>query len=460
MRSPHRIFEQNRPASPEEVTYALKVSTFASVVGLFMFSVACYLTYHVFSDIVPVSKLHPWLAGTLLLLVVWLALDLALLLRRPSTSELIRVWAPTARGILLGTDAVVVASIWLFLPYADQPMLLMMMIFYACHIPTQVLCSPENTEINRVGIVAVLGSAAAFLLMYGGELERIVAVFLIVFGVLIYFMSDIIRNSVRGAVTARLISEATSEDLTRALAAVAEERDAKTRFIAAASHDLGQPLQAANLFFDQVMRSPDEASRARAAQGVQRAFAAADQLLSHMLNHLRLEADAVDPHFSVIDLDQCFCRLRTQHQPLAHENGIELRLAGTNRKAFLDPPLLDRAIGNLLNNAIIHSGATKVLLCARETPARKLRIYVIDDGVGIGSADAKHVFQDFYRGSGSKAVTKGGFGLGLSSVRRIAELMGGAATLDRRWIRGAAFCLEFPAFEAHAEARHAPRTAP
>ena len=216
----------------------------------------------------------------------------------------------------------------------------MMMIFYACHIPTQVLCSPENTEANRIGAVAVLGSATSFLLMHGGELERVVAAFFMVFGILIYFVSDIIRNSVRGAVTARLMSEATSEDLSRALASVAEERDAKTRFIAAASHDLGQPLQAANLFFDQVLRAPDEATRERAAQGVKRAFAAADQLLSHMLNHLRLEADAVEPHFSVIELDACFCRLRSQHLPLAVENGIELRIAGATGRPFSTRPCL------------------------------------------------------------------------------------------------------------------------
>jgi signal transduction histidine kinase len=163
-----------------------------------------------------------------------------------------------------------------------------------------------------------------------------------------------------------------------------------------------------------------------------------------MLNHLRLEADAVEPHSSWIDLHACFNRHRTQYLPMAVQEGIGLRVARCRFKLYLDPALLDRAIGNLINNAIVHSGAHKILVGCRRAGASRVRIYVIDDGVGIGSADAKHVFQDFYRGSDSRARSNSGFGLGLSSVRRIADLMDGTAALDQRWIHGAAFYLEFP----------------
>ncbi len=69
---------------------------------------------------------------------------------------------------------------------------------------------------------------------------------------------------------------------------------------------------------------------------------------------------------------------------------------------------------------------------------------MIDDGVGVGRSDAKHIFDDYYRGVNSQAATRSGFGLGLSSVRRIAGLMGGEAGLDPRWLGGAAFYLQFP----------------
>ena len=436
-----------RLATREEITSALKVHMSAAMMGHALFVAGCYFTYRMFAGLVPPSKMVPWAIGTSIFLVLWLLLEIAVLFRRPSTHELIRVWAPTAQWVLLGSDAVVVASIWLFLPYADQAMGLMMMVFYASHIPTQVLCSPENTEINRVGIVAVLGSAIVCLLLKGGEVELMVAAFLTVFSMVLYFVSNVIRQSTRDAAAERYASEAAEQKLQLALIAVVNERDAKTRFIAAASHDLGQPLQAANLFFDQAMRARDEGARALAAQGVQRAFASAEQLLSHMLNHLRLEADAVQPLLSHIETGSCLRRLKTQYQPVAHTEGLALRVARERgrdtRQLWLDPALLDRALGNLVHNAIVHSGASKLLMFCRSAGAQWLRIYVVDNGVGIGSIDAKHIFQDFYRGSDSRERVKTGFGLGLSSVRRIAELMGGSAGLDPRWIHGSAFYMEF-----------------
>ena len=436
-----------RLATREEITSALKVHMSAAMMGHALFVAGCYFTYRMFAGLVPPSKMVPWAIGTSIFLVLWLLLEIAVLFRRPSTHELIRVWAPTAQWVLLGSDAVVVASIWLFLPYADQAMGLMMMVFYASHIPTQVLCSPENTEINRVGIVAVLGSAIVCLLLKGGEVELMVAAFLTVFSMVLYFVSNVIRQSTRDAAAERYASEAAEQKLQLALIAVVNERDAKTRFIAAASHDLGQPLQAANLFFDQAMRARDEGARALAAQGVQRAFASAEQLLSHMLNHLRLEADAVQPLLSHIETGSCLRRLKTQYQPVAHTEGLALRVARDRgrdtRQLWLDPALLDRALGNLVHNAIVHSGASKLLMFCRSAGAQRLRIYVVDNGVGIGSIDAKHIFQDFYRGSDSRERVKTGFGLDLSSVRRIAELMGGSAGLDPRWIHGSAFYMEF-----------------
>ena len=436
-----------RLATREEITSALKVHMSAAMMGHALFVAGCYFTYRMVAGLVPPSKMVPWAIGTSIFLVLWLLLEIAVLFRRPSTHELIRVWAPTAQWVLLGSDAVVVASIWLFLPYADQAMGLMMMVFYASHIPTQVLCSPENTEINRVGIVAVLGSAIVCLLLKGGEVELMVAAFLTVFSMVLYFVSNVIRQSTRDAAAERYASEAAEQKLQLALIAVVNERDAKTRFIAAASHDLGQPLQAANLFFDQAMRARDEGARALAAQGVQRAFASAEQLLSHMLNHLRLEADAVQPLLSHIETGSCLRRLKTQYQPVAHTEGLALRVARDRgrdtRQLWLDPALLDRALGNLVHNAIVHSGASKLLMFCRSAGAQRLRIYVVDNGVGIGSIDAKHIFQDFYRGSDSRERVKTGFGLDLSSVRRIAELMGGSAGLDPRWIHGSAFYMEF-----------------
>jgi signal transduction histidine kinase len=211
-----------------------------------------------------------------------------------------------------------------------------------------------------------------------------------------------------------------------------------------ASHDLGQPLQAASLFFDQTLRAPDPDQRNRAADGVRKAFASADQLLSHMLNHLRLEADAVDPHFARFSTGAAMARIAAQFGPAADAAGIDIRLVKSRAFLRLDKVLFERALGNLVSNAIEHSGATRIVMGARVS-AGHIRIWVIDDGSGIARIDAGRIFDDYYRGSDSRAAVKSGFGLGLSSVRRIAALMHGDAGLDPRWLGGSAFYLDFPA---------------
>jgi signal transduction histidine kinase len=177
---------------------------------------------------------------------------------------------------------------------------------------------------------------------------------------------------------------------------------------------------------------------------VRRAFAAADQLISHMLNHLRLEADAVDPYLALIAVGPVLARVAAQFAPAAAEVGTAVKVVPSSVRLRLDRVLFERAFGNLVANAITHSGATRIVVGVRRRGAR-VRIWVIDNGCGIARVDVGHIFDDYYRGSDSQARVKGGFGLGLSSVRRIARLMEGSAGLDPRWLHGAAFYLEFPA---------------
>lgn len=115
-------------------------------------------------------------------------------------------------------------------------------------------------------------------------------------------------------------------------------------------------------------------------------------------------------------------------------------------------------MGNLIVNALTHSQGSRVLLAARRHGSCAVRLWVVDDGVGVSRIDAKHVFDDYYRGSGEHGVALGGFGLGLASVRRVAALMDGVAGLDSRWRRGAASYIEFP-IKAPERRLTAPQTA-
>jgi signal transduction histidine kinase len=136
--------------------------------------------------------------------------------------------------------------------------------------------------------------------------------------------------------------------------------------------------------------------------------------------------------------------------PAASEANIAIRVVPTRLQLRLDKVLFERAISNLLNNALVHSGADRITIGARRHGPR-VRIWVIDNGCGVSPSDAERVFDDYFRGASSKAALTSGFGLGLSSVRRIATLMGGTAGIDPQLRKGAAFFLEFPALSANRE---------
>jgi signal transduction histidine kinase len=414
----------------------------AVAVGSIFFTIAAVLAWLMFRPFVPAAIMQFWVGGTGLFMISWYALCITFLIRQPGEIERETTWFPAQVYVRIGSNLVVLATVWLFYPHAPRDLQLVMTVFYVAHVPTQILALPQRGLINAVGTAIMMGSVAAVQLIHGGSYSTVIAGFVIAFAGVMILLGRFEGSTITDVMTERRKSEATARQLELALAAVAAERDAKTRFIAAASHDLSHPLQAASLFFDQTLRAPDAAMRDKAADGVRSAFAAADLLLSHMLGHLRLEADAVDPHLTRLPLAPVLAKIASQFEPAATQAGITIKAGRARAMVAADRALLERALGNLVDNAIKHSGATRIILCHRRAGAACVRLWVLDDGRGVAAADADQLFDDYFRGS---AAQSGGFGLGLSSVRRIAALLGGSAGFDPRWRDGAAFYLELPA---------------
>jgi signal transduction histidine kinase len=439
-----RAKHSNPDGRADPFRYVVKIDRIAAVAGLCFFSLAVWLVWVLFRGTVPDFLMRRWVVASALFLLSWLLIDIALLIRRPDDPALVKTWEWLANYVRLGSNLIVLATVWLFFPFAARPLQLVMTAFYVAHVPTQILTVPARGRINAAGAFVVLGSVAIVNLMDGGDYAQLVAIFVAAFAIVMVNLALVLGRLISKVVEERRQSDEVAENLQIALIEVAASRDAKTQFIAAASHDLGQPLQAASLFFDQTLRAPDAALRNQAADGVRKAFASADLLLSHMLNHLRLEADAVDPHYSRLAVGQVIARVAAQFGPAAATARIKITVVRSSARLRIDRVLLERALGNLINNAVHHSGGTRLLIGARRGPPGTLRIWVIDNGVGIARIDGERIFEDYYRGSDSRAAVKSGFGLGLSSVRRIATLMHGEAGLDPRWLNGSAFYLDFP----------------
>lgn len=435
--------DEAAPAEPDyRVTHPLRPLFVAGALTFSLFSLSVAVVYLAARG-VTAQAVRSLLTYTSAYLLVWLMAILVMASRRPSPAEQVRIWSRGAVSIILGSQLACIWLIWGVMPLVPAVTQMLIAIPLLGSVPVQIIASPESSLANRFGIFGVLGSLAAFLVSQGQTATTLAALYVGGFALVMFVLANRVNQTVQDTVVARLASDAAAHQLKRLLAAVAAERDAKTRFIAAASHDLGQPLQAAALFFDQTLRAPDELARTRAAEGVRRAFAAAEQLLSHMLGHLRLEADAVEPHPSWIVVRMLLERIAAQYAPAAALAGVKIDIAGSDLSLLLDPALIERALGNLVHNAIVHSRGSRVLIAVRRHGADAVRFWVIDNGSGVGRIDRQHIFDDYYQGAVTTGAVRRGFGLGLSSVRRIAAVMQGAAGLDPRWSNGAAFYLEF-----------------
>jgi two-component system, sensor histidine kinase len=264
-----------------------------------------YYVYDIFEPLAPPGKLNAWaafMAGVTLIMAV---VPVVVYLRRPDAAELVRVWDKLGKVVAVLYDLAVASSVWLLLPYASEPLQLLMVIFYSAAISGQVISTAESTDTIVFGVLAIFGSAAWFFLQTDSVYSISLAVFLLAFGAMLIAVSLILKQAIRTAIRLRLKAERISDELAAALEEAREARDARTRFIAAASHDLRQPLQAAALFFEQLRGTPSPAQRERAEAGVRLGLAEANALLERMLEHLKLESGTLEARVAPVPIAPC-----------------------------------------------------------------------------------------------------------------------------------------------------------
>ncbi|CAM3587577.1 NahK/ErcS family hybrid sensor histidine kinase/response regulator [Halomonas lysinitropha] len=206
---------------------------------------------------------------------------------------------------------------------------------------------------------------------------------------------------------------------------LAEDANAsKTRFLAAASHDLLQPLNAARLFTSALAQEMAAEDMKRTIGHIDNSLQAAEELLSTLLDISKLDAGALTPRRSHFALADIIRPLRAEFQVMAEERGLDLVVVSTRQWVDSDPQMLRRIIQNFLSNAIRYTQAGRVLLGCRRHGER-ITIEVWDSGPGIPEAKQLEIFQEFRRldqATRHKESEKG-LGLGLSIADRMARVL-------------------------------------
>jgi signal transduction histidine kinase/CheY-like chemotaxis protein len=213
---------------------------------------------------------------------------------------------------------------------------------------------------------------------------------------------------------------------------------AKSQFLAAASHDLRQPLYALSLFsasLSELKLGPD----GRAVVGnIQDSIGAMEQLFEGLLDVSKLEAGVVQPRLEPVSVDALFDRLSQYFRPLAVDRGLDLRLHCNGEWVISDPALLEQVLGNLVSNALRYTARGGVLVAARKRRSA-IRLDVWDTGAGIAEADLRRIFDEFVQLGNTERDRRMGLGLGLSIARRSGALIGAAIDVASRPGRGSRF---------------------
>ncbi|MBP8245679.1 MAG: hypothetical protein KAX56_02330 [Phenylobacterium sp.] len=183
---------------------------------------------------------------------VWLVGLATFLLRPPSDRGILTRWIPIARCGLLVCNAATAGGVWLFMPVADPELRALMMVMYAWFLIMQFIAATEASQVLAAAVVLVLGSLTAWLLTAQPPHYRTLALFLPLFGAMLIMIRRLVREAVVRAREAQAVADASRRELAAALVDLERERDAKTHFIRAASHDLQQPLMASALFLNRI----------------------------------------------------------------------------------------------------------------------------------------------------------------------------------------------------------------
>lgn len=290
-------------------------------------------------------------------------------------------------------------------------------------------------RVSSVILTTVLVLVTGFILYSGRKLNELIT-------------SSVLADAENTRLVERLrIEVQRSENARRA---TQKESERRARFFAAANHDLRQPLQAMGIYLDILKRKCMPETKPVVDQ-LALTSESISTLVEQVLEVTRMEFGGQEPHIERMELASLFTRLEAEFGPAAKAKGLVFRTVPTNVAVDADPVMLERALKNLVANAINYSNPKssrpEVVVAARRLVLqgkRFVRIGVYDCGDGMTKEERSKIFDAFYRGEAGKRRPGSGFGLGLSIVRGIAEALRAELTIDSHPGRGSVFRLGFP----------------
>lgn len=262
--------------------------------------------------------------------------------------------------------------------------------------------------------------------------------------------SRVIHNNLKSSIklrfeNAKLVNDLTQEkeQAEQARQVAVEANTAKSSFLAAASHDLRQPMCSLGLFVAAIKHSNDEQERSALYPKLERSVESLGELLDALLDISKLDAKDIDIQLSAISINKLLSRLIEEFDILAKQQGLRLRFRPCNAIVTSDPIWLERILINFISNALRYTRQGGVLVACRHR-GDKLLIQVYDTGQGIDEGKQKIIFDEFQQLNNPSRDRTQGLGLGLAIVKRLGALLNHPIGLVSVPGKGSVFSVEVP----------------
>lgn len=218
---------------------------------------------------------------------------------------------------------------------------------------------------------------------------------------------------------------------------------AKTRFLAAASHDLRQPMHALNLYLASFAQLETSKPIQACIDNLNKCAKAMNDMLDTLLEISNIDSGATQASFSIFPIASPIDKIQAEFEPLARAKGLSLRVARSSAFVNTDEEIVERMLRLLVSNAVRYTERGKILIGCRPY-GQQLRVAVYDTGIGIALDKQQAIFEEHFQLNNYERNRAKGLGLGLTIVQRLARLIGTSISLDSQIGRGSWFAFDLP----------------
>jgi len=284
--------------------------------------------------------------------------------------------------------------------------------------------------------------ALAWSIFQGGLLHYGVGVLVAVFIVTMYGLARHANANFTQILRLSFEKQILADDLQRQKEVADDANRSKSKFLAAASHDLRQPVHALGMFVGALSRYSMNGEMRRIVDHIEDSINAMDGLFSSLLDISKLDAGVVQPHLESFLISPLLERICREYAGAAQEKNLSLTLCQCTAAVISDQLLLERILRNFISNAIRYTNQGRILVGCRR--GRSLSVQIWDTGHGIAPNEQKRVFEEFYQVGNSERDRNKGLGLGLAIVKRLTVLLDHPVELISEVGKGSAFKLSLP----------------